>query len=301
MIISPGTLNNLKDDLPKIITRLKDEYEVILGLDYPFEQLALIEVPLHFFSPGRQWTSVNEAVQPQLVFLPEMGTLCSGADLAAVSRWFRRSRGTGKGGGKDMTSSDIQANLFSSFIQTNFLGTEPSKESGGRDVVSGLMESDRETDFKLMPNYFTSRPRLASSRWPVLHSALESWLQDRISASTFRFDRGMGLTEQERTNMLLDGRSLSEILEDHTLTDVELEHVILAKGKYLMSVIESRIQEDGFDNKLLSFIEENRFRTIKEEEFLQFLFEYEDFDLEPVMAAWYQVTDFPPFTSVPSK
>ncbi|MCK4337607.1 MAG: hypothetical protein KAX11_06670, partial [Candidatus Aminicenantes bacterium] len=71
--------------------------------------------------------------------------------------------------------------------------------------------------------------------------------------------------------------------------------VILAKGKYLMTVIESRIQEDNFDKKLLSFIKEKKFSTITEEEFLQFLFAYKEFDLEPVMTAWYEETQVPAF------
>ena len=67
---------------------------------------------------------------------------------------------------------------------------------------------------------------------------------------------------------------MTELLEDESLGDDQLNDVILAKGKYLMTVIESRIQEDNFDEKLLSFIKEKKFSTITEEEFLQFLFAY---------------------------
>ena len=46
-------LDAINEDLPKTITQLKDEFEVALGLDYPYEQLALVEVPIHFFSHKR--------------------------------------------------------------------------------------------------------------------------------------------------------------------------------------------------------------------------------------------------------
>ncbi|MBW1819703.1 MAG: hypothetical protein JRJ60_21395 [Deltaproteobacteria bacterium] len=153
-----------------------------------------------------------------------------------------------------------------------------------------------DTQYNLLPNYFSFTSTLASDRWPILHSAMESWLQDRISAASFRFNRSGGLTDQERTNRLLDGHSMTELLEDESLDGDQLNDVILAKGKYLMTVIESRIQEDNFDKKLLSFIKEKKFSTITEEEFLQFLFFFFLFDLEPVMAAWYEETQVPAFT-----
>jgi hypothetical protein len=151
-------------------------------------------------------------------------------------------------------------------------------------------------EYNLIPNYFAFTSTLASNRWPILHSAMESWLQDRILAPIFRFRRNTGLTDQERTNRLLDGHSMTELLADENLDDDQLYNVILAKGKYLMTVIESRIQEDKFDEKLLSFIKEKKFSTITEEKFLQFLFTQEEFDLEPVMAAWYEETQVPAFT-----
>ncbi|MBW1819159.1 MAG: hypothetical protein JRJ60_18635 [Deltaproteobacteria bacterium] len=153
-----------------------------------------------------------------------------------------------------------------------------------------------DVQYNLIPNYFSFTSTLASDRWPILHSALESWLQDRVSAASFRFDGSGGLTEQEKTNRLLDGHSMTELLEDENLDGDQLNHVILAKGKYLMTAIESRIQEDKFDEKLLSFIKEKQFSTITEEDFLRFLFAYREFDLEPVMAAWYEENRIPAFT-----
>ena len=279
-------------DLPQTITQLKNEFEVILGLDYPYEQLAFVEVPIHFYSQKRLWSAADETVQPQLVFLPEMGTLCEGADFASMARWFKKGRGKGNRG-KEITSAQMQTDFFNSFVRTNFLGTQPAK-GGFRDgALSRVTESDLNAEYNLMPNYFAFTSTLASNRWPILHSALESWLQDRISAASFRFDRSGGLTDQERTNRLLDGRSMSDLMAEKNLSDSELYNVILAKGKYLMTVIESRIQEDNFGQTLLGFLEEKKFSTITEEEFLQFLFAYKEFDLEPLMASWYEEKQLP--------
>ena len=288
-------LDAITEDLPKTITQLKDEFEVTLGLDYPYEQLALVEVPIQFFSHKRLWSAAGETAQPQMAFLPEMGTLCQGADFAFMNRRIQR-RGRFMGRGAEITPAQIQNSLFARFVRSNLLGSQPQM-GGFRDTsLSSVTESDVETQYNLIPNYFTFTSTLASDRWPILHSAMESWLQDRISAATFRFFRSGGLTDQEKTNMLLNGRSLTELLEDKNLADDKLNDVILAKGKNLMTIIESRIQEENFDERLLSFIKEKKFSTIMEEDFLRFLYAYKEFDLEPVMAAWYAEKKVPAFT-----
>ena len=286
----------ITEDLPKTITQLKDEFEVTLGLDYPYELLALVEVPIHFFSHKRLWSTADETVQPQVVFLPEMGTLCSGADFASMERMMqRRGRFMGRGGA-EITPAQIQTSFFTRFVRGNLLGSQPEMRGFRDTTLTSVTESDVDAEYNLMPNFFAFTSTLASDRWPILHSALESWLQDRISATSFRFFRSGGMTDQERTNRLLDGRSMSDLLADESLTDDQLYNIILAKGKYLMTAIESRIQEDNFSQNLLAFIKQKKFGTISEEEFLRFLFAYKEFDLEPVMAAWYAETQVPAFT-----
>ncbi len=289
-------LDAITEELPQTITQLKDEFEVTLGLDYPYEKLALVEVPIHFFSHKRLWSTADETVQPQVAFLPEMGTLCQGADFAYINRRMqRRGRFMGRGGA-EITPAQIQNGFFTRFVRGNLLGSQPQM-GGFRDTsLSSVTESDVNAEYNLIPNYFAFTSTLASDRWPILHSAMESWLQDRISSVSFRFNRSGGLTDQERTNRLLDGRSMTELLEDESLDDDQLNDVILAKGKNLMTIIESRIQEDNFDERLLSFIKERKFSTIKEEDFLQFLYAYKEFDLEPVMATWYAENKVPAFT-----
>ena len=192
-------LDAITEELPKTITQLKDEFEVTLGLDYPYKQLALVEVPIHFYSHKRLWSAADETVQPQMVFLPEMGTLCQGTDFASMNRMMQRRGGFMGRGGAEITPAQIQNSLFMRFVRSNLLGSQPTLR-GFRDTsLTTVTESDVDADYNLIPNYFSFTSTLASNRWPILHSALESWLQDRISAATFRFNRSGGLTDQERT------------------------------------------------------------------------------------------------------
>ncbi|NIM07117.1 MAG: hypothetical protein GTN65_16230, partial [Armatimonadetes bacterium] len=161
-----------------------------------------MEVPIHFFSHKRLWSAADETIQPQMVFLPEMGTLCQGADFAFIDRMMQRRRRFMRGA--EITPAQIQNSFFMRFVRSNLLGSQPQM-GGFRDTaLSSVTESDVDAQYSLIPNYFTFTSTLASDRWPILHSAMESWLQDRISASRFRFNRSGGLTDQERTNQLLD-------------------------------------------------------------------------------------------------
>ena len=79
-------LSELTSDLPSVIRQARNEYEGLLGLAYPFKRLALVEVPIQIASYARLWNSARESVQPEIIYLPERGALCTGADFWSVQR-----------------------------------------------------------------------------------------------------------------------------------------------------------------------------------------------------------------------
>ena len=56
-------LSEIGEELPELIKQLKDEYEVKLGLDYPYNRLSLVEVPIHIYSYQRLWTVAHDLVE----------------------------------------------------------------------------------------------------------------------------------------------------------------------------------------------------------------------------------------------
>ena len=82
-------LDSVAGALPELITELRNEYEVKLGMGYPHPRLTMVETPIQFFAYERLWTVAQETVQPEIVFLPEMGALCEGCDFR---RQMRRSK-----------------------------------------------------------------------------------------------------------------------------------------------------------------------------------------------------------------
>ncbi|MCJ7487771.1 MAG: ABC transporter permease, partial [Candidatus Aminicenantes bacterium] len=154
--------NELGPDLPGLIKTIRDTYEVGLGLTYPYEKLSLVEVPLQVAAYDRLWTTAQESVQPQLVFLPEMGVLNPGAE-------FRAGRGPGQGpmagmaaaagrqAGMEISPKVIQRQIFNRFVQSNLIGTQnmaagPLQQRG---LLGIRVESNSEARFGIFPNFLT--------------------------------------------------------------------------------------------------------------------------------------------------
>ena len=286
--------DQLGDALPGLIRELKNEYEVVMGLEYPYGQLSLVEVPIQFFSYQRLWTSAQEMVQPQVVFLPEMGTLCSGADFHTAERMSRRMRGR-----RNMPSSpkETQTFFFHRFFRSDFMGMERGFRGFLRGTgIGGVLQANVEPRFELFPNFVSYVTYLSSSRWPVLHYALESYLKGQASSTPPMFMRFFrGLSTEEETNLLLKGNSLSGLLGDSSLDTETLSAALQAKGSYLMSLLEAKLGKGDFKKAITGFISSHGFRTISENEWTGFITSLGNIDLPGILDAWYNETLIPGF------
>jgi len=149
-------------------------------------------VPIQFFAYRRLWTVAQESVQPELVFLPEMGALCEGCDFR---RQKRRSTRSQERANMAENAVEIQSKYLRTFAMVDLLGM---RDPGGGDLSRN---SSLETRWYLLPNYLSYATHLFSARWPVLNFAFESYFRERISAPKNTWSRQWsGMTETERAN-----------------------------------------------------------------------------------------------------
>lgn len=83
-------LDEVADTLPKIIRELRTEYELQIGLEYPYDWFNLVETPIDFYSFNRYWTLAQETVQPGIIYISEMGTFNGGADFRRMKAGAKR-------------------------------------------------------------------------------------------------------------------------------------------------------------------------------------------------------------------
>lgn len=288
------SFDQLKESLPKLIRDLKAEYEIQLGLEYPYGQLSMVEVPIHFFSYQRSWTRGQEMVQPQVVFLPEMGTICSGADFKTYTHMVQTRFGPRN---IPQSPEEIQSSNFDCFIRFNLLNTQAGFRGFFRGTTVGqVMQVNVEPRFDLFPNMVSYSTHIESNRWPVLNYALESYLQDQAPSSGFIFRFfGRGLTDAEQTNLLLNKSSLARLVGDDTIDTQTLGLALQTKGRYLFALLGTKLQDQEFKAKINGFLAKHRFRTITEQEFSDFIGSLGNIDLPGIIDTWYNDTQLPGF------
>ncbi|MFC2167055.1 hypothetical protein ACFLQZ_03740, partial [Acidobacteriota bacterium] len=282
-------LTEIGDSLPDLIRNLKDEYEVILGLDYPYKRLSLVEVPIHIYSYQRLWTVAHETVQPQLVFLPEMGTILANADFETQARVMKKYNK------KNVTQAELQSYYFNNFIRTNLLNAET--EQLGYIKGEGMavtFQTDIEPQYELFPNFVTYTSSFSSNQWPVFNFAFETYIRERYVLPQKKAGRGgQGLSREEEINLDLKKQSLSEMMEDSTLDASTIHEALQAKGRMLFTLLEAISTDSDFNFWMIDFLKQNRFRSVPQQDLSDFLSSYFDVNLTEIIDPWYSDSSIP--------
>jgi ABC-type transport system involved in multi-copper enzyme maturation permease subunit len=285
---------DLKDDLAAFIRQTRNEYEVLLGLDYPYKRLSLVETPIQISSYSRLWNTAQEQVQPELVFLPEMAALCQGADFRAANRQFQRFRA---GPGMNISPKDLERQLLNRFVRSNLTETAFALPGLLRPGLLGIrFESNSESRYGIFPNFLTYTTHFAISDWPLFGYVLEAYLRGRVSSSLASGLRGMlGISGQDEVFKTLMNHALAELLTESEQEGRQLTPILEAKGKQLMAVIQAELGTGDFADRLTKWLQSHRFRAVNKKEAAEFFRSLGGIDLDQTFAAWYGEKGVPGF------
>lgn len=274
---------DLADTLEPIIRELKQDFENKLGLEYLFPRFSLVEVPIQFFYYSHLWTSSTESIQPEMILVPEKGTLMSGADFSNQTRWQERRT---ERSNQTITPQESQSQIFSGFVRSELFGTGRKRFFGG-DIISIT------PNYKIFPNYYTFVNHFKSEKWPIFNVALESFLNQRTETGGSMFTRFFrGLTDEEKANLALMKQNLAEILVDPDKKDI-VNSVLKLKGSYLFNLIQSKVDVDDFNSFISDILKTNTYKDIEVDVFIEQLFKTLKFDLEPYFDNWYKSRKLP--------
>ena len=311
-------LSELKADLPTIIKQVRNDYEVLLGLTYPYKRFALVELPIQITSYNRLWNTAQEMVQPELVFLPEMGALCTGADFRSVQRQMLGPRagqpagppakpgaagtsaarggqaaqagtaGGARGQAASISPKDLQRALFNRFIRSNLTEQTMPMNALFRAGLLGIQfETNSESRFGIFPQFVTYATHFAASDWPLLDYVIEAYLRGRVSVQA-----GPGLrlaqttTIQEETSKILTDHSLTELLAESGREKWPLSFILEAKSKQLLALIQSKLGQKDFETKLTEWLKGLRFQAVPKAAAVEFFKGLGDLDLDGLFARW---------------
>jgi len=313
-------LSEIKADLPAIIRQVRNDYEVTLGLTYPFKRFALVEVPIQITSYNRLWNTAQEQVQPEIVFLPEMGALCTGADFRSAQRQMlgpgagmppqptapaakagagapaqgggqaagARGAGGARGQAPRVSPKDLQRALFNRFVRSNLSEQTMAMNVQFRAGLLGILfETNSESRYGIFPQFATYATHFAAPDWPFLDCVIETYLRARVS---LQVGPGLRLAQtssvQEEISKLMAGRSLAELLADGNREKWPLSSVIEAKSKQLLALIQAKLDRKDFDAKLTDWLKGLRFQAVPKTATVDFFNDLGELDLDGMFARW---------------
>ncbi len=277
-------LDSVTGALPGLIAELRNEYEVALGMEYPHPRFSLVEAPIQFFAYHRLWTVAQESVQPELVFLPEMGTLCEGCDFR---RQKRRARYSQERANQVESAEALQSDYVRTFATLDLLGLQAPRWSQ-IDQNPNL-----ETRYKVLPCFLSYVTHLSSSRWPVLNYAFESYFRERVAPPKTRLGAWSGLTTTEEANLALKEVGLAELLQDTERPRHIREAALHAKGRHLLQLFAAELGFEAFGARLTAAATDSRYRGLSEQELIQLITGFSSREPEPLIERWYRSSELP--------
>jgi hypothetical protein len=281
---------DIADTLPTLIRGLKQEYEVTLGLKYPFRRFTLAEVPVHFALDNSLYDYSSNAVQPEMILYPEKGVFFRASDFKGLQN--RRKKEL-KNNNEEALPEEIQSELFKQFIKVNFISLSDQNYNFGK-IVS-------RTTFSLFPQYFGFITRLQSNKWPILYTAFEAYVSDRNNKAGSVLQWYEDLSQPERINLELASVSLSELLKKETdhvgknNNGVGIRDVLNAKGNQLFNLLRARMGEREVDTLMTNLINSHQHKIIPFEELAATFEKRFKISLDEETSRWYSQRELPGF------
>jgi len=279
---------NVGDTLESILKEALETYEVKLDLEYPFKRISLVEVPIPFFSYSRLRTVARDVIQPEQIWLPENAAFLRSADFSLMDRFMERRLDRSN---QTLTNAESEASIFKQFIHSTFLGEMSfGGRMGGPDIAY-------QPDFNLFPNFYSYSNYLFSQNWPILNTALEAFLYNRVQNSDSDPRASLfseGLTETEEVSQQLTRKSLAELLSSNE-ENTFLSAIVRAKGSYLFKILQRELNIAEFDHKINTAVESQRFKIMTDRDLVTGRENISTSLLDSLMKDWYYAKQLPGF------
>lgn len=274
---------DIRDTLPAVIRERLGDFERRTGLQYPFGEFSIVEVPGQFKSYDRTWTSVHQTNQPALVYMPERGMHSRNLDFnGSVKRRKRWGRN------RDRTPEDLQMEVLNTFLAEFFR----FKNVNARSNNQGTTVEESINPYYQFGQLYELCNNVEAEQWPVLNRVIESYLRNENDSGPDWVRRSSGSTQDELANMVLQEKSFAQILnlkENNELID----NVIELKGEMLFSVIQAKAGADRFRESITEYLQQHRFRNLPFGEFQDYIRAEFGVDLSEYMEEWFNETDLP--------
>jgi ABC-type transport system involved in multi-copper enzyme maturation permease subunit len=289
-----GAFPEIKDTIPALLEERLRDFLRTYNLRYPFKRFNIVEVPSQFKPYERTWSSAQETVQPEQVFIQEKGYLLRDFDfqnqIKQIKRWSSRS-------GESLTDKDLQIRVF-----TNLTGNftrEGGRPNFNMQAGGAMQATETVNPYFIFPHLYYYSNHIRSYRWPVTNLIMEAYLKSQSNDMRSMWMRDMtGLSEDEMASIALQDRSFEELLQDDKQRKL-IDNLIKLKGDVLFTNIQATAGEAEFTQYLRGLLRDNQFKVIMFDDFDRQLSETFEIALTPMMDNWFREKDLPGYLFTP--
>jgi hypothetical protein len=284
-----------KDTIPAVLTERFKDFQRTLNLEYKFKRLSLVEVPAQFKTFERIWTSSQEMVQPEQIFIPEKAFMIREADFENQKK---RNARYGRREQKSLTPKEKEIRVVNNFFRI-FRNEQNNNYSRSRGDWTSVQVGNPYYIFPMLYNY---QNNIQSNRWPITNRVFEAYLKSQGTNMRSVFMNNMGGEENEdvRANIVLQDSTFEEILADAGQKQI-IDNVIKLKGDVLFSMIQWKAGEEEFKDFLTNILNKNKFKNISFEEFADGINKEFGIELIPIMDSWFKAKELPGYLVSPVK
>ena len=221
----------IRDTLPNLISGVMRDLENNLSTDYPFKQLNLVEVPIHYFSFPRKNTQTRAEVQPSMILLPEKLAVIDFADFYSNKKRTKKRMARNN---EVITDKELEVRIFNTFVKNTFV-------SGENYVYTNGVSINEPVRYLLGPSFYFYKNNFYSNEYPVINAVFESFLQ-KVKAPDVENAAQLitgGLARNDVANLILKGKSFNNLLAENPGFDT-IRIVLSVKGNFLFNLMREK-------------------------------------------------------------
>ncbi|MFC1541097.1 hypothetical protein ACFL50_01465 [Candidatus Latescibacterota bacterium] len=304
-------LEKLKiEKVHEAIRDLKRDYEYRLHLEYPFQRLYLVEVPVQFLAYYRDWDLTTDYIQPEQVLIHEKGFFTQGTNPLFYQDYSRFSKLGPLPDAELITEEEKQFDKFQRFIEWSILMLSVDRFAiGQRDrferkighfsiINSSKTIASFPYEYNIYPLYFSYVQSFFSEKYPFIDLLMQYYVKSQLGYRSYGvYERIYGVADEDVIRRKLSSRFTVEELLKKPEYHYMLYYVLGAKTEALFAEIQAAtgITEEEFASFIENFLYENRFNCTPAENMIEKLNANAEINFTEYFDKWQNGTNLPKF------
>ncbi|MFI3315643.1 MAG: hypothetical protein R3Y04_08295, partial [Rikenellaceae bacterium] len=254
----------IADTIPSFLISMLADLERDCGFQYNLDRFTLVDVPEQIFSYQRDWSTVQELMQPEIAFLPGAGSFTKLSNPNDVYKWNKESQD--KGWSRTIVSdTTLRINAFKN-ISWGF-----SSKTNVADVSQAQMGemkvSTVNSPYYLPAVVFNNDYNISSDEYTWGRRLIEQYVVNPEATENAWIRRVTGLSNEEQMLLMLEEETPEYYLTNtkyYNMTDV----VIGIIGNMIFNEAEMIIGPAEFSDVIMEIIENYKHSNVSFEQII---------------------------------